>query len=185
MVGYPSQWWASHLVTFTASTGRASWKDASASELPWFHGGSHTGKPRRRNEPREHGGVPSWEGPVGTSGGMDSQALLNLHIRAYWFPRVFSFINRLSSLCVSRKSAVIPEGPRTVCFCLHGTWFCLCFFVGTHVLSISSDLTGIFLFYWSFKTPSAGAINFILSPLSNILISAFIFLHSFLPLTLG
>lgn len=121
-------------------------------------------------------------GRVAFLGGGDSQVLLNPNIRTYWFPQVFSFMNQLSPSCVSRKSAIVPEGRRSVCICLHVAWSRLSFFVGSHVLSIPSDLTDTFLFYWSFKTPSARAINFILSPLSNILISAFIFLHSFLHL---
>lgn len=91
---------------------------------------------------------------------------------------IFLFTSQLSSRG-SKKSIIVIEGPRTGCPCLHGYQACLFFSMGAHVHSISSVLAGIFLFYWPFKTSSAGAINFILSPLSNVSISAFIFSHPF------
>lgn len=41
------------------------------------------------------------------------------------------------------------------------------------------------LFYWSFKSPNSRAISFIPFLLPDLLTSAFIFIHSSLPLTLG
>lgn len=102
-----------------ASIRRENWKDASAlSSLGCL--GAQTLVQARRNEPRGHWSVPSWDRTVGASGGGDSLVLLNLHIKANWYPQVFSFVIQLSSLWVSRKSAIIPEGSRTMCICPHG-----------------------------------------------------------------
>lgn len=153
--------------SLAASARRKSWEDPTSSELPsavW------------ELTPGEHGCVPPWEGWGGASlrWGLSGLSESPPHYGVL----VFLFTSQLSSR-VSKKSVIVIEGPRTGCPCLHGYQAYLFFFMGAHVHSISSVLAGIFLFYWSFKTSSAGAINFIPSPLSNVSISAFIFSHPF------